>query len=242
MRYRNRQPRRPGSIFLDDTIAWLRDRPYYDGQVQLHQQRPGRNATFRDIEVRSRLAGVFTDNGIDRFYDHQAAAIETVCDSRNTVLATRTTGGKSLVCTIPAFERRLADNRCTLYIAPQVALINDQAEILSELVHGLGFDGRVRVDQYTGYLSKSQKRDVRDRQPTVLLTTPAMFHYGILPHARRLWDWFVRRLDNVVIAAQRWRQAARSRTLLLQDQRIVRASHREQRVPWTWTTAVGGMP
>jgi DEAD/DEAH box helicase domain-containing protein len=40
---------------------------------------------------------------------------------------------------------------------------------------------------------------VRDRQPTVLLTTPDMLHYGILPHAHRLWDWFVERLETVVV-------------------------------------------
>jgi DEAD/DEAH box helicase domain-containing protein len=184
---------------VDNTVAWLRDRPYYDGQVQLHQQRSGRSATFQDVDVDSRLGSVLAADGIEQFYDHQAAAIEAVRDGRNTVLATRTASGKSLAYTIPAFEHALADNRCTLYIAPQVALINDQADTLSELAHGLGFGSRVRVDQYTGRLSKSEKRDVRDRQPTVLLTTPDMLHYGILPHARRLWDWFVERLDTVVI-------------------------------------------
>jgi DEAD/DEAH box helicase domain-containing protein len=184
---------------VEDTVAWLRNRPYYDGQVQLHQRLSGRTATFRDVGVDSRLASVLADDGIKQFYDHQAAAIEAVRDGQNTVLATRTASGKSLAYTIPAFERALADNRCTLYIAPQVALINDQADTLSDLAHGLGFGSRVRVDQYTGRLSKSEKRDVRDRQPTVLLTTPDMLHYGILPHARRLWDWFVERLDTVVI-------------------------------------------
>jgi DEAD/DEAH box helicase domain-containing protein len=184
---------------VEDTVAWLRDRPYYDGQVQLHQRLSGRTATFQDVDVDSRLASVLADDGIEQFYDHQAAAIEAVRDGQNTVLATRTASGKSLAYTIPAFERALADNRCTLYIAPQVALINDQADTLSELAHGLGFGSRVRVDQYTGRLSKSEKRDIRDRQPTVLLTTPDMLHYGILPHARRLWDWFVKRLDTVVI-------------------------------------------
>ena len=171
---------------MEDTVAWLRDRPYYDGQVQDHQRLSGRTATFRDVEVDSRLASVLADEGIEQFYRHQAAATEAVRDGQNTVLATRTASGKSLAYTIPAFERALADKRCTLYIAPQVALINDQVDTLSDLAHGLGFGSRVRVDQYTGCLSKSEKRDVRDRQPTVLLTTPDMLHYGILPHARRL--------------------------------------------------------
>jgi DEAD/DEAH box helicase domain-containing protein len=93
----------------------------------------------------------------------------------------------------------MTDFGTTLYIGPQVALINDQEETLSDLADGLGFGSRVTVDRYTGQLSRSEKEDVRERQPTVLLTTPDMLHYGILPHAHRLWEWFVERLQTVVV-------------------------------------------
>ncbi len=117
-------------------------------------------------------------------------AIEAVRGGENVVLATETASGKSLAYTVPAFERALDRRATTLYIAPQVALINDQTETLSELAQGLGFASGVSVAQYTGRLSKSEKREVRKRMPTVLLSNPDMVHYALLPHAHRLWDWF----------------------------------------------------
>ncbi|WP_136717797.1 DEAD/DEAH box helicase [Halorientalis salina] len=184
---------------MDETIDWLRDRPYYEGQVRHHETVPGREARFADLDLESRLDGVLRDRGIDRLYGHQAAAIEAVRDGQNVVLATETASGKSLAYTVPAFERALDHTGCTLYVAPQVALINDQTDTLQDLAHGLGFGSRVSVAQYTGRQSKSEKRKIRDQQPTVLLTTPDMLHYGILPHAHRLWDWFFERLETVVV-------------------------------------------
>jgi len=57
----------------------------------------------------------------------------------------------------------------------------------------------VTVERYTGRQDREEKAAIRDRQPTVLLTTPDMLHYGILPHAHRLWDWFLERLETVVV-------------------------------------------
>jgi DEAD/DEAH box helicase domain-containing protein len=126
-------------------------------------------------------------------------AIESVRAGRNAVLATPTASGKSLAYTVPAFERALGRRATTLYIAPQVALIEDQAETLSALADDLGFASGVTVERYTGRQDREEKTAIRDRQPTVLLTTPDMLHYGILPHAHRLWDWFVERLETVVV-------------------------------------------
>ena len=184
---------------MDDTVEWLRSRPYYEGQIADHRVREGHEASFRDIDVDQRVAGALADEGIERLYAHQADAIEAVRAGENVVLATQTASGKSLAYTVPAFERAMSDFGTTLYIGPQVALINDQAETLSALAGGLGFGSRVSVDRYTGQLSRTEKEAVRERQPTVLLTTPDMLHYGILPHAHRLWEWFVERLQTVVI-------------------------------------------
>jgi len=184
---------------VDETIAWLRDRPYYEGQIRDERTVPGRGADFADVALDSRLASTLESEGIERLYDHQAEAVDAVRDGNNVVLATETASGKSLAYTVPAFERGMDRRATTLYIAPQVALINDQTDTLSELAQGLGFASGVQVDQYTGRQSKSEKEAIRERQPTVLLTTPDMLHYGILPHAHRLWKWFFERLETVVI-------------------------------------------
>ncbi|RBI64505.1 ATP-dependent helicase [halophilic archaeon] len=184
---------------MQETIDWLRGRPYYEGQIERHETLAGSDGEFREVAVESRLESALASRGIERFYRHQADAIDAVRDGENVVLATRTASGKSLAYTVPAFERAMDHGGRTLYVAPQNALINDQEETLSELARDLGFGSRVSVDQYTGRLDKGEKRDVRDRRPTVVLTTPDMLHYALLPYAHRLWDWFFEGLETVVV-------------------------------------------
>lgn len=184
---------------MQDTIDWLRGRPYYEGQVARHETIAGTDGEFREIPLESRLESALADRGIDRLYRHQADGVEAVRDGNNLVIATQTASGKSLAYTIPAFERAMDHGGRTLYIGPQNALINDQEDTLSKLARDLGFGSRVSVDQYTGRLDKNEKRAVRDRHPTVVLTTPDMLHYALLPYAHRLWDWFFKGLETVVI-------------------------------------------
>jgi DEAD/DEAH box helicase domain-containing protein len=180
-------------------VEWLRERPYYAGQIRDHRRVPGRGADTVPVDLESRLDSALSDRGIDDLYRHQAAAIEAVRGGDNVVLATPTASGKSLAYTVPAFERAMDHGGRTLYLGPQNALIADQEETLSDLARGLGFGSRVSVAEYTGRLSKSEKRDVRDRRPTILLSNPDMLHYGLLPHAHRLWEWLAKSLETVVI-------------------------------------------
>ncbi|RDI70294.1 DEAD/DEAH box helicase [Halopelagius longus] len=184
---------------MDELVEWLRGRPYYDGQIRDHRRVEARDPEFADIDLEPRLASALESEGIDRLYRHQAEAIEAVRDGENVVLATQTASGKSLAYTVPAFERAMDHGGRTLYLGPQNALVADQAESLSDLARGLGFGSRVSVEQYTGRLSKSEKRDVRKRRPTVVLSNPDMLHYALLPHAHRLWEWFFSSLETVVI-------------------------------------------
>ncbi len=183
---------------MDDVVDRLRERAE-DGRVADHRVLPGRDPVYADCDLEPRLADALADRGVDRLYRHQVDAIEAVRDGRDAVLATPTASGKSLAYTVPAFERAMEDGGRTLYLGPQNALIADQAESLSDLARGLGFGSRVSVDTYTGRLSKAEKRDVRDRRPTVLLSNPDMLHYGLLPHGHRLWEWLFSSLELVVI-------------------------------------------
>jgi DEAD/DEAH box helicase domain-containing protein len=184
---------------VEETVHWLRDRPYHEGQIRAHERLGGRSGSFADLYLDDRLEGTLRERGVDRLYDHQVRAVEGLRDGRNVVLATPTASGKSLAYTVPAFERALDRRATALYVAPQVALIDDQTETLTALAEGLGFASGVTVAQYTGRQDREEKAAIRKRQPTVLLTTPDMLHYGILPHAHRLWDWFLERLETVVV-------------------------------------------
>jgi len=184
---------------VDETIEWLRGRPYYDGQIEAHRVLPGREGDVCDVDLEPRLAAALADRGIEGLYRHQAEAIEAVREGENAVVATPTASGKSLAYTVPAFERAMDHGGRALYVAPQVALINDQHETLSGIARDLGFGSRVSVERYTGRLDRGEKEAVRDRRPTVLLVTPDMLHYALLPHAYRLWDWFFEGLETVVL-------------------------------------------
>ena len=183
---------------MDDTVAWLRDRPYYEGQIADHRVLEGREPAYADCDLDSRLAAALVQQGIENLYEHQANAIEGVRDGDDVVLATRTASGKSLAYTVPAFERAMDHGGRTLYLGPQNALVQDQEETLQELANGI-FGTRVSVAQYTGRMSDTQKRRVRDEQPTFLLSNPDMLHYALLPYGHRLWEWFFESLELVVI-------------------------------------------
>ena len=184
---------------MDNAVEWLRDRPFYEGQIAEHRRLPSREPAYRDIDLASRMADALAKDGIDQLYRHQANAISAIRGGNDVVLATETASGKSLAYTVPAFEAAMDHGGRTLYVGPQNALIADQAESLSELAAGLGFGSRVSVDSYTGRLTQSEKRDVRDSEPTVLLSNPDMLHYALLPYAGRLWEWFFASLEYVVI-------------------------------------------
>ena len=184
---------------MEDAIEWLRTRPFYQGQIAEHRRLPARDPTYAAVDLAPRMADSLSKQGIDRLYQHQAEAINAVRDGDDIVLATETASGKSLAYTVPAFEAAMDHGGRTLYLGPQNALIADQAESLAELARGLGFGSRVSVASYTGRLSQSEKRAVRERQPTVLLSNPDMLHYALLPYAGRLWEWFFSSLEYVVI-------------------------------------------
>jgi len=184
---------------VHNPLDWLRERPYYRDQVAAHRRVPPREPQFAALELESRLENALGERGIERPFSHQAAAIRAVRAGDDAVVATETASGKSLAYTVPAFENAMDHGGRTLYIGPQNALIADQLETRTGLARGLGFGSRVSVGQYTGRLSKSEKRDVRDRRPTVLLSNPDMIHYALLPHAHRLWEWFFSSLELVVI-------------------------------------------
>ncbi len=183
---------------MDDTVSWLRDRPYYRNQIKTHQVMEGRTGSYGDVGVESRLERALERRGIDRFYQHQTAAIDAIRDGENAVIATPTASGKSLIYTVPAVERALDHDGRTLYIAPQRALINDQETSFTDLTDDLGLGATVDVGQYTGQLSQTEKRAVRGDQPHIVLMTPDLLHYGVLPHDH-LWEWFFRQLDTIVI-------------------------------------------
>ena len=51
---------------MDDTVAWLRDRPYHENQIRAHEVIPGAQAAHRDMDLDDRLQSALRDRGIER--------------------------------------------------------------------------------------------------------------------------------------------------------------------------------
>jgi DEAD/DEAH box helicase domain-containing protein len=181
---------------VNEFVEWVQDRDYYREQIQFQREIPARSSVTRSCEMNPLVTDHLAHRGVDELYAHQTDAIEAVRNGQNVVLATPTASGKSLAYTIPAVERAHDHDGRTLYIGPQVALINDQETTLSAFA--APFDD-VSVTQYTGALSARERQQARDEEPPVVLTTPDMLHCGLLSHASDIWRAFFESLELVVV-------------------------------------------
>jgi DEAD/DEAH box helicase domain-containing protein len=119
---------------------------------------------------------------IDQLYSHQAEALRLAREGQDLVVVTSTSSGKSLCYNLPVLERMLANREArALYIYPINALINDQFNMVARINLELGRDA-VGIDRYSGAISSDRRKDIRVRQPNILLTNPEMLHlYAVAP-------------------------------------------------------------
>jgi len=144
---------------------------------------------WTDDVLRTRLRAA----GIERPWEHQAAAAEHAWSGRGVVLATGTASGKSLAYLLPVLSRLLGDPSArAVYLAPTKALANDQLRAIRSLT----LTG-VRAATFDGDTPRPERDWVR-AHATFVLTNPDMLHRGILPGHRR-WASFLRGLRFVVV-------------------------------------------
>lgn len=132
--------------------------------------------------------------GVERFWSHQAEAIDLIRSGRSVAIATPTASGKSLCYQAPIAEAVTSDSEpaTAMMVFPTKALAQDQLRSIT----ALGVDGVVAAT-YDGDTTTAQRKWVRSHA-NVILTNPEMLHVGILPtHAR--WSTFLSRLRYVVI-------------------------------------------
>ncbi len=189
---------RPG---IEDTIDWIRGRGYYGGQIAHQRVVEGQSADTADLDVSDSLAIALQQLGISSLYSHQVDAIEAVQSGENVVVATPTASGKTLTYVVPGIERAIEGAGKTLYIAPYRALINDQADTFEEFATELGFGASIDIAVQTGETSQSARKQIRQAQPDILLTTIDQLHLSLLPyaHGKNHWRWLFQQLETVVI-------------------------------------------
>ena len=169
---------------------------------------PFRAGKFRALSESSLCAdivGYQSGEFPDGLYTHQHDAIESVLAGNNTVVATRTSSGKSLIYSLPAFHTVCEDPDATvLFLYPQKALANDQLLKLREMAAAIPCIANLQagkehfVSRYDGSTDSSIRPAIRE-QVQLMLTNPDMLHFSVLQHHERQWQRFFRNLKLVVI-------------------------------------------
>ena len=180
---------------------WVDDPQAIPGSPRKIASQEGREPDYTPLSLPDPIDKTLSDNGIKHPYSHQAKGVEAIRNGKNVVIATPTASGKSLIYTLTAFERALESSSRSLYIGPQVALINDQTQTLKNFAEDIS--GRaeewVSVESYSGQTDTEKRKEIRDEKPDILTTTPDMVHYSFLPYAQHKWRWLFRSLDTVII-------------------------------------------
>lgn len=138
-------------------------------------------------------------------FNHQHLAVEQVLQGQNTVVATRTSSGKSLIYSLPVFDALCRDGQSTaLFLFPQKALANDQQLKLRSMasqidgIRQLQESNPILISRYDGSVTPEQRKVIRDRSQ-VILTNPDMLHMGIMQYHGSNWDRFFSNLKLVAI-------------------------------------------
>lgn len=151
----------------------------------------------------TKVVNKLKSHGIKNLYSHQSEALRSIALGQNTLVATATASGKSMIYNIPVLSDLLAnDFGHALYLFPLKALAQDQLKTLEELSIQLGVEKQHPKQTvaaiYDGDSSTYARRKVRERPPAVLLSNPEMVHLSMLPH-HQSWQKFFTDLRYVVI-------------------------------------------
>lgn len=138
-------------------------------------------------------------SGIDRLYEHQAAAIERVLARDHVVLVSPTATGKTLCFNLPVLSRLAADpSRHALYLYPTKALAYDQLLAIKAITQHLPQPHSIESWPFDGDTEQEHRRLLKDRPPHILITNPEALHYSILGWNEQ-WAELLRNLDAIVV-------------------------------------------
>ena len=151
------------------------------------------------------VLGYMQEHFSSGLFRHQHQAIESVLAGRNTVVATRTSSGKSLIYSLPVFDALLRDRDATaMFLFPQKALANDQQIKLKDMaskIDGISTmysQNPLLVSRYDGSTPQDQRKAVRQNSQ-IVLTNPDMLHMGIMQFHQSNWERFFSRLKLIAI-------------------------------------------
>lgn len=145
------------------------------------------------------LKSILARRGIGELWSHQADALARANAGRDVLVATPTASGKSLIYNLATAARVLARRGArALFLFPLKALEHDQLAGLRADLETLSALAAPTAEIYDGDTSPYRRKKIRESPPSVLLTTPDMLHFGILP-GHDQWKEFFKNLELVVV-------------------------------------------
>ena len=185
-------------VDFETFLKFIKAQDYYTDQIFHVEHIPESKAQFEDLKkpIRKRLQRWLDNNNI-RLWRHQAEAINSIRNRKNTATVTSTASGKSLCYNIPVIESILEDPTTTaLYLFPTKALARDQFEILSKLLEETNIK-QTRIGVYDGDVEPQVKRQIL-ANANIIITNPFGLHF-YLPWFRKKWIRICKNLKYIVL-------------------------------------------
>ena len=144
------------------------------------------------------LKASLQQSGINQLYSHQLEAFESIQNSNDTVLVSRTASGKTLSFLLPIVHDYLQEQSPfgVMLLYPTKALSRDQESTLGKLLSTSGAGSKLGT--YDGDTPREERNRIQS-QADFMITNPDMLHSGILPNHNRRWRTFLSRLRYIVI-------------------------------------------
>lgn len=169
----------------------------YNNQIIRSYVLEERSACYENLDFKL-SPEVFQALQHDRFYSHQAEALNSIHRGENLIITTSTSSGKSLIYQLSAIDMLLKDPDSTfMYIFPTKALAQDQKRSFQTLLSRIPQLSHVIVDTYDGDTEEDHRPFIR-KNARVIFTNPDMVHVSILPNHPN-WRHYLLHLKLVVV-------------------------------------------
>lgn len=182
----------------EDLENWIDARlaPQIKGKMHLRAT----SATYAHLPevLHPLLQEALAEQGITQLYQHQATAFQYISEKQNTIIASRTSSGKTLSFLLPILNDYLSctERFSVLLLYPTKALSRDQENSLSRLLCKVVQEKRIGT--FDGDTPREERAKL-EQAGDFILTNPDMLHSGILPNHHRRWKSFLARLKYIVV-------------------------------------------
>ncbi|QLQ80985.1 hypothetical protein HG537_0E03400 [Torulaspora globosa] len=182
---------------IEGMLESLKKSDMYNSQIKEHFVIPEKTASFKELDF-DLSPEVYQALEHERFYTHQAEAINAIHNGENAIITTSTSSGKSLIYQLSAIDLLLKDPESTfMYIFPTKALAQDQKRSFVALASRIPELSNIVVETYDGD-TEADKRVFIRKNARIIFTNPDMIHTSLLPNHPN-WRHFLYHLKLVVV-------------------------------------------